>query len=99
MQPFSAPHERVEAFRYIAKISHEMVAEKKAAVLVAADGRALGKNEFQNNLLSLLIKSNLASDVPDSMRMDDEEITGQITTFLAAGHEVAQLLPLCRRIY
>ncbi|KAI0028886.1 cytochrome P450 [Vararia minispora EC-137] len=76
-----------DAFQYIREAGHAIVQEKKVAVLAAADGRALEKSEFQNDLLSLLIKSNLASDLPASMRMSDEEISGQVPTFLVAGHE------------
>jgi hypothetical protein len=36
---------------------------------------AVGKKDVQGyDLLSLLIKSNIAADVPESMRMDDSEI-------------------------
>ncbi|KAI0032675.1 cytochrome P450 [Vararia minispora EC-137] len=75
-----ASRERAEAFRYIRTAGYEIVREKRAAVLSAADGRPVGKNEFQNDLLSLLIKSNLPSDLPTSMRMSDEEISGQVPT-------------------
>ncbi|KAJ7770516.1 cytochrome P450 [Mycena metata] len=41
-----------------------------------ADGR---------DLLSLLIKANMAADIPVHQRMSDEEVIGQIPTFLIAG--------------
>ncbi|CAE6439362.1 unnamed protein product [Rhizoctonia solani] len=39
------------------------------------------------DLLTLLIKSNISSEVEKDQIMTDEEIFGQISTFLAAGHE------------
>ncbi|CAE6422749.1 unnamed protein product [Rhizoctonia solani] len=39
------------------------------------------------DLLTLLIKSNISPDVERDQAMSDEEILGQISTFLAAGHE------------
>jgi hypothetical protein len=74
-------HGRREALQVVRKIGIAIVKEKKAAVLAVADGQKIGKSEFQNDLLSLLIKSNLASDLPDSMRMTDEEIFGRKCRF------------------
>jgi hypothetical protein len=54
-----------------------MIAEKKAAVLAALDQETskVGKKDIQGkDLLSLLIKSNLASDMDEKSRMSDEEI-------------------------
>jgi hypothetical protein len=47
------------------------------AVLAAAqaNGQKIEKSAFQNDLLSLLIKSNLERN--NSMRMTDEEIFGR----------------------
>jgi len=51
----------------------------------------LGAVEKQNvrghDLLSLLIKSNIASDTAENMRMSDSEVLSQIPTFLLAGNE------------
>lgn len=66
----------------------ELIQAKKKALLAAADGGALEKADFGNDLISLCLKSNLASDLPESMRMSDEEINGQTPTFLLAGTSV-----------
>ena len=58
---------------------------KKRAVLAATNGEAIEKADFGNDLISLCLKSNLAGDLPESMRMSDEEINGQTPTFLLAG--------------
>jgi len=43
---------------------------------------AIGKQDVQgHDLLSLLIKSNIASDVPESMRMSDSEILSRESHF------------------
>lgn len=39
------------------------------------------------DILTLLIKSNIAADVDKNQALTDEEVFGQIATFLAAGHE------------
>ncbi|KAK1215344.1 hypothetical protein PQX77_022050 [Marasmius sp. AFHP31] len=39
------------------------------------------------DLFSLLIKSNMSSEVPEARRMTEEEVLAQVPTFLAAGHE------------
>lgn len=64
-----------------------MIADKKAAVLHNASGSVEKKDVEGRDLLSLLIKSNMATDIPDSARMNDEEILSQVPTFLVAGHE------------
>ncbi|THV06948.1 cytochrome P450 [Dendrothele bispora CBS 962.96] len=39
------------------------------------------------DLLSLLIKSNMNTEIPENQRMSDEDVLAQIPTFLVAGHE------------
>ncbi|KAJ7039840.1 cytochrome P450 [Mycena alexandri] len=39
----------------------------------------------RRDLLSLLLKANVAADIPEHQRMSDEEVIGQIPTFLIAG--------------
>ncbi|TFK22666.1 cytochrome P450 [Coprinopsis marcescibilis] len=39
------------------------------------------------HLLTLLLRSNMASDLPPSQRLTDSEVSAQVPTFLAAGHE------------
>ncbi|KAJ2921253.1 hypothetical protein H1R20_g15838, partial [Candolleomyces eurysporus] len=39
------------------------------------------------DILTLLLRANMATDVPEHQRMSDEEVLAQIPTFLAAGHE------------
>ena len=50
----------------------------KTSVLAGRDSNesdAVGKQDVEgHDLLSLLIKSNIAADMPESMRMNDSEI-------------------------
>ncbi|KAI9443955.1 cytochrome P450 [Lactarius indigo] len=77
----------------IRRIGSQLIQDKKAAVLAELNLDGSGvveKHDVQgHDLLSLLIKSNIASDMPESMRMSDEEILSQVPTFLLAGHETS----------
>jgi hypothetical protein len=60
------------------RIGSGLIRDKKNAVIAECSADGSGAVEKQNvrghNLLSLLIKSNIASDTPESMRMSDSEI-------------------------
>ncbi|KAI9443952.1 cytochrome P450 [Lactarius indigo] len=77
----------------IRRIGSQLIQDKKAAVLAELNVDGSGvveKHDVQgHDLLSLLIKSNIASDMPESMRLSDEEILSQVPTFLIAGHETS----------
>jgi hypothetical protein len=66
---------RTAALDVINRIGQQLISEKKAAVLAeTASGRIEKEDVRGQDLLSLLIRSNLASNMPDSMRMTDAEI-------------------------
>ncbi|KAI9460712.1 cytochrome P450 [Russula earlei] len=81
------------AFKEIRRVGSQLIQEKKTAVVAERNANGSGAVEKQDvrghDLLSLLIKSNIAADMPESMRMSDEEILSQIPTFLLAGHETS----------
>ena len=60
------------------RIGSGLIQNKKNAVIAECNADGSGAVEKQNvqghDLLSLLIKSNIASDMPESMRMSDPEI-------------------------
>ncbi|CAK5266338.1 unnamed protein product [Mycena citricolor] len=58
-----------------------------------AESAALGSKELGSgrDLLSILMKANMSSDVPASQRMSDAEVIAQIPTFFLAGHETSSL--------
>ncbi|KAF8267241.1 cytochrome P450 [Lactarius quietus] len=94
-RPIPTERSRVldRALGVIGRIGSQLIQDKKAAVLAehSSDGAGVvEKHDVQgHDLLSLLIKSNIASDMPASMRMSDSEILSQVPTFLLAGHETS----------
>ncbi|TCD69789.1 hypothetical protein EIP91_006326 [Steccherinum ochraceum] len=75
------------ALKTMHRIGMELIQQKKAAILSETSG-SVEKSDFQGkDLLSLLIKANMASDVPENMRMSDEDVLAQVPTFIVAGHE------------
>ncbi|KAI0329990.1 cytochrome P450 [Cubamyces sp. BRFM 1775] len=77
-------------------IGLELVAEKKAAIrrelAESKENAELGRNDMRNrDLLTLLLKANMASDIPDSQRLSDDDVLAQIPTFLVAGHETTSV--------
>ncbi|KAJ6537154.1 cytochrome P450 [Mycena capillaripes] len=64
-------------------IGHELLLDGKAALKAAG-----GDKDFSSrrDLFSLLLKANMAADVPDKSRLSDEEVIAQIPTFFVAGH-------------
>jgi hypothetical protein len=55
-----------------------MISQKKSEILASTDADTkggVGKKDIQDrDLLSLLIKANMATDIPDNARMSDEDI-------------------------
>nr|VWO99488.1 N/A [Ganoderma boninense] len=78
------------------RIGMQLIQEKKAEI---ARGRAeknehakefdgIARRDLQSrDLLTLLIKANIATDIPESQRLSDEDVLAQVPTFLVAGHE------------
>ncbi|TFK89337.1 cytochrome P450 [Polyporus arcularius HHB13444] len=75
------------------RIGLELVAEKKAAILreryesKEKEGGVERKDIAGRDLLTLLLKANMATDIPDNQRLSDEDVLAQVPTFLVAGHE------------
>ncbi|KAJ7230274.1 cytochrome P450 [Mycena pura] len=67
------------------RIGSKIVAKSKAEIKAAhGELKAFGG---KRDLLSILLKANMAPDVPESYRLNDAEVLGQIPTFFFAGHE------------
>ena len=62
----------------IRSIGRNMISQKKAEILSSTEADSKGRVEKKNiqgrDLLSLLIKANMATDIPDHARMTDEDI-------------------------
>jgi len=73
----------------MARIGRELLADAKATALAGAtDKGEIEKSSLQGrDLLSLLVKANMATDISESQRMSDEDVLAQVPTFLVAGHE------------
>jgi len=70
----------------MARIGRQLLSGSKAAA--AASENAGEKNNVRGrDLLSLLVRANIATDISDSQRMSDEDVLAQVPTFLVAGHE------------
>ncbi|KAG9003813.1 hypothetical protein FRB93_010829 [Tulasnella sp. JGI-2019a] len=71
------------------RVGRQLVQKKKAALLQETidGGEVVSKDVVGRDLLSVLARANMASDIKDSEKMMDEEMMGQITTMLLAGHE------------
>ncbi|EIN09254.1 cytochrome P450 [Punctularia strigosozonata HHB-11173 SS5] len=81
---------QARSLEVIRRIGSQMIADKKSELVstsIRADS-AVEKNSIEGrDLLSLLIKSNMAVDVESDARMSDEELLAQVVSFLVAGHE------------
>ncbi|KAF8451154.1 cytochrome P450 [Boletus edulis BED1] len=75
--------------RTMNRIGRELLSEAKAAARESATekGEIEKKNLRGRDLFSLLVKANMATDIPESQRLSDEDVLAQVPTFLVAGHE------------
>ncbi|OSD05876.1 cytochrome P450 [Trametes coccinea BRFM310] len=91
------PDERTKRIResraIIRRIGMEIVREKKAAISAELAGDARGQTVLPSkDLLTLLIKANMATDLKKNQRLSDEEVLSlDHHSFLVAGHETTGL--------
>ncbi|KZV95955.1 cytochrome P450 [Exidia glandulosa HHB12029] len=74
------------------EVGMRIIQEKKAAVLAEfGDSTAhIDKKSLAgNDIISVLLRANLAADLDPTQRLSDEEVLAQIPSFLVAGHETA----------
>ncbi|KAI9513465.1 cytochrome P450 [Russula earlei] len=79
------------ASKSLRSIGQRMISQKKDEILSAIESDDKSAVEKRNilgrDLLSILLRANMAKDIPEDARMTDEEVLAQIPTFLLAGHE------------
>ncbi|KZT05226.1 cytochrome P450 [Laetiporus sulphureus 93-53] len=77
------------AQKVMKRIGMQLIAERKAEIAKAIQsGQKENDTGLQGrDLLTLLIKANMATDLPESQRLSDEDVLAQVPTFLVAGHE------------
>ncbi|GLB35567.1 putative cytochrome p450 [Lyophyllum shimeji] len=64
----------------MSRIGNQLLRESKASIR--------DKSEWKTrDLLSLLVRSNMDTDLPPHQRMSDQDVLDQVPTFLVAGHE------------
>ncbi len=60
-----------------------LVSEKKAMVSATSSEKNVAKKDLQGrDLLSLLIKANMATDIPEHQRLSDDEIIARTCLIL-----------------
>ncbi|KZV62140.1 cytochrome P450 [Peniophora sp. CONT] len=69
------------------RVGKQFLDERKSAVLAAAESKVERRDIVGKDLLSVLIRNNMASDIPEEDCMTDDEVLAQVPTFLLAGHE------------
>ncbi|KAG8852487.1 hypothetical protein FRB96_008675 [Tulasnella sp. 330] len=69
------------------RVGMELVQQRKALLLQESAGEVKSSSVVGRDLLSILVKANMATDLKDSERMTDDEMMGQINTMIAAGQE------------
>ncbi|KAG6820052.1 hypothetical protein H0H93_006067 [Arthromyces matolae] len=67
-----------EAKKTMSRIGQELLQESKQSIHEKVE---------QRDLLTLMVKSNMAVDLPEHQRMSDQDVLAQVPTFLVAGHE------------
>ncbi|KAI0677750.1 cytochrome P450 [Trametes maxima] len=92
-----SPDERskkvAESRAVMRRIGMQLINDKKAEITRLTAENAGGvekKNMGGRDLLTLLIKANMAVDIPDSQRLSDEEVLSR-TSFLVAGQETMNM--------
>ena len=78
------PNERANALKASAKLLNEAA----QSIIDERKQMAMNGNLDKNDLISRMIKANLETNNPKEM-MSDEELSGQVITFLLAGHETS----------
>ncbi|ETW80421.1 cytochrome P450 monooxygenase 43 [Heterobasidion irregulare TC 32-1] len=72
----------------IQRVASQLVQEKKRKIL---KGEQTGKSYEGKDLLTLLLKSNVATDLPEEQRISDDDILHNINTFMFAGSDTTSL--------
>ncbi|KAJ7872703.1 cytochrome P450 [Mycena leptocephala] len=83
--PFPGRKVAANAHTAVFSIANQIMSESKAAIQAESEGeKAL---DSKKDLLSILLKANLDTSLPESQRLSDVEVVAQIPAFLSAGYE------------
>jgi len=79
---------RKQAQDTMTRIGIQLLRDSKAAIVSTEKDGSITKDSLQGrDLLSLLVKANMATDLPDNQKLSDDDVLAQVPTFLVAGHE------------
>ncbi|TRM55491.1 cytochrome P450 [Schizophyllum amplum] len=87
LRPFKSMGDTPEkhASRTMDRIGRKLL---KDARTEAEQAEKAGSSDFKGrDLFSVLVRANMATDLPDRLRMSDEDVLAQVPTFMVAGHE------------
>ncbi|KAF8331814.1 cytochrome P450 [Amanita rubescens] len=83
--------ESKKAKQTMTRIAHKLLEDSRAA-LIAEKISSLAKDLSKGrDILSLLVRANMATDLPSNQRMCDDDVMAQIPTFFVAGHETTSV--------
>ncbi|KAJ3535832.1 hypothetical protein NMY22_g6302 [Coprinellus aureogranulatus] len=83
--PAERDREAKEARATMDRIGRGLLEETKAEL--KKSGKVDKDSLKSRDLLSILVRANMATDVPEHQRMSDADVLAQVPTFLVAGHE------------
>ncbi|KZV69585.1 cytochrome P450 [Peniophora sp. CONT] len=70
------------------RVGGKLIEERRRSVLGDIAQGSVKREDVQGkDILSLLVRANLATDLPAQSRLSDEDMLAQIPTLLVAGHE------------
>ncbi|KAJ7473713.1 cytochrome P450 [Mycena galericulata] len=81
--PVPGTRNRRKTHDTLKSIGKQIVWASKASLKASQEEKTEGKRD----VLSVLLKANLSSDLPESHRLSEAEVIAQIPTFLFAGHD------------
>ncbi|EAU81974.2 cytochrome P450 [Coprinopsis cinerea okayama7 len=100
--PVENDAETRQARQTMDRIGRELLDSSKAKL--AKSGTVEKDSLRSKDLLTLLLRANMATDLPEHQRMSDEDVLAQVPTFLVAGHETTStattwaLFALCDKL-
>ncbi|RXW20257.1 hypothetical protein EST38_g5602 [Candolleomyces aberdarensis] len=83
--PARSDASRKQARTSMVTIGKELLQNSKDSLV--KDGKFEKSSLTNRNLLTLLVRANMDTDIPENQRMSDEEVLAQVPTFIVAGHE------------
>jgi cytochrome P450 len=72
----------------MSRIGSQLLSSSKSVLTSQKPSSSIERSDvLGRDLLSLLVKANMATDLKEGQKMADNDVLGQIATFIVAGHE------------